>query len=101
MRSLPNGSTGSLPKNSSSAKTINRALQELRAAYRLAVKQKRLGLGCVPYFPMQNERNNVRKGYFEAYEFESVAAHLPPVIADFARFAYLTGWRKGEIGGLT
>jgi integrase len=81
--------------------TINRALQELRAAYRLAVKQRRLGMSCVPYFSMQNERNNVRKGYFEAHEFESVAAHLPPAIADLCRFAYLTGWRKGEIAGLT
>jgi integrase len=81
--------------------TINRELQELRAAYRLAVRQKRLTLGSIPYFPMQNERNNVRKGYFEAHEFESVATDLPPAVADFARFAYLTGWRKGEISGLT
>lgn len=81
--------------------TINRYLQELRAAYRLAVKQKRLPLVAVPYFPLLSERGNVRRGFFEVNEFEAVAAKLPAHIGDFARFGYFTGWRRSEIAGLT
>jgi integrase len=44
---------------------------------------------------------NVRTGFFEREEFEAVMAHLPPEVAPVAEFAYLTGWRKGEILGLT
>jgi integrase len=81
--------------------TINRELEQLRAAYGLAVKQKRLNRSVVPFFPMQNERNNVRKGYFEPEEFALFVVHLPPAVADVTRFAYLTGWRKSEIVTLT
>lgn len=45
--------------------------------------------------------NNARQGFFEKDEFESVSGALPKVLADVARFAYLSGWRKGEILPLT
>lgn len=81
--------------------TINRELGELRSAYRLAVRQKRLSHHSVPYFPMQSESGNTRRGFFEPEAFEAFAQHLPPAIADVARFGYVTGWRKGEIVRLT
>lgn len=43
---------------------------------------------------------NVREGFFERAEFEAVVAHLPEYMKDFARWGYLTGWRKSEIASL-
>ena len=41
--------------------------------------------------------NNVRQGFFERAEFEAVERRLRDPLCDMAPFAYLTGWRKGEI----
>ena len=80
--------------------TIKNELVELRAAYSLAVKQKRIKPYAAPYFPMPAV-NNARRGFFEPEDFEAFVQHLPPDYADTARFAYATGWRKGEIVALT
>jgi len=77
--------------------TVNRELSALRRMFRLAVRTKKLS--SVPFIPMLAE-DNAREGFFEAADFEAVAAHLPPDIADAARFGFLTGWRKGEITSL-
>jgi integrase len=74
--------------------TVNRYLETLRAALRSE------GLP-VPKFDRFSERENVRKGFFEPKEFDALAAVLPVTIADAALFAYLSGWRKGEIVSLT
>jgi integrase len=37
---------------------------------------------------------------FEAAEFELVVNALPEYLQDVARFAYLTGWRRGDMLGL-
>jgi integrase len=83
-----------------SSATVKNYLVELRAAYRLAVKQKRIKPNVVPYFPMPPV-NNARKGFFEPEDFEAFVAHLPAAVADVTRFAYLTGWRKSEIASLS
>jgi integrase len=36
----------------------------------------------------------------EPGDFEAIVAHLPDYLCDFCRFAYLTGWRKGEVRAL-
>jgi integrase len=41
--------------------------------------------------------NNTQQGFFERPDLEAVVAALPDDLRDFTRFAYLTGWRKGEI----
>jgi integrase len=41
--------------------------------------------------------NNTRQGFFERLDLETVVTALPAYLRDFTRFAYLTGWRKGEI----
>jgi integrase len=41
--------------------------------------------------------NNTRQGFFERPDLEAVVTALPDYLRDFNRFAYLTGWRKGEI----
>ena len=38
----------------------------------------------------------VPQGFFERPDLEAVVAALPAYLQDFTRFAYLTGWRKGE-----
>jgi integrase len=74
--------------------TVNRDLAALRGAFHLARKQGRVSR--IPFFPMLRE-DNARQGFFEKDEFESVVAALPVALAEVARFAYLSGWRKGEI----
>ncbi|MGD0950451.1 MAG: site-specific integrase [Candidatus Binatia bacterium] len=76
--------------------TVKNELVELRAAYRLAVKQKRIKPQMVPYFPMPTV-SNTRKGFFEPEDFESFVQQLPADYADTTSFAYATGWRRGEI----
>lgn len=42
--------------------------------------------------------DNVRRGFFEAAQFERVCAHLPAPLRPVVTFAYLTGWRlRSEI----
>jgi integrase len=41
--------------------------------------------------------NNTRQGFFERPDLEGVVSALPAYLQGFTRFAYLTGWRKGEI----
>ncbi len=74
--------------------TINRELAALRRAFRLAVRQKRLAVA--PSISLLAE-HNVRQGFVEPATFEAIAARLPVVLRDLARFAYLSGWRKGEV----
>jgi integrase len=70
----------------------------LRAALRWAWKSELLAR--VPHVPSLRV-DNARRGFFEREEFERVVALLPKPVDDIAWFAYLTGWRKQEILGLT
>jgi integrase len=74
--------------------TINRGTQLLGQAFRLA-----LGRGKVTAVPSIRHlpEKNVREGFFERPEFEAVLAALPEELRDLTLFAYLTGWRRGEI----
>ena len=54
-------------------------------------------LHAKPHIPMLRE-DNVRRGFFEARQFDAVRAHLPETLRPVVTFAYLTGWRmKSEI----
>jgi integrase len=77
--------------------TINRELGMLGQAYRLAVSRKKLTAAPII---RQLPATMPRQGFFERNEFDSVIQHLPPVLADFSMFGFLTGWRKGEIASL-
>ena len=74
--------------------TVNRWLQALRAAYRVAEIPS-------PRFTLLNERGNVRKGFFEPWEVRAVLSYLPADLSDFIRGLWLTGMRRGELSGLT
>jgi integrase len=78
--------------------TINRELAIIRRAFTLAVRQKRLSMAPTV---MLLAEHNARQGFFERGEFEAVCAELPTYSQDFARFAYLSAWRKAEVASLT
>ncbi len=79
--------------------TINRELAILKRAFSLAIKDGTLA--SRPYIPMLEE-HNVRQGFFEREQFESVCRHLPAPWRPVMTFAYLTGWRvRSEILPLT
>src|SRR5262249_22325109 len=76
--------------------TVNRELATLRRAYRLVVKRKLIAVGKVPTIDLLPE-NNAREGFLEPADLEGVVSNLPAYLQDFARFAYQSGWRKGEV----
>ena len=78
--------------------TVNRESGLLRQALRLALREDRINR--LPHVPMLREQNT-RTGFFERADFEAVCNVLDEPINDVARFAYLTGWRKGEVLPLT
>jgi len=53
-----------------------------------------------PRFPTVEVRNT-RTGFFEERDLRAVIGHLPVHLQAFVEFAYLTGWRSGEIKSLT
>src|SRR5260370_11976420 len=81
-------------ENEKSNATINRELELLRRALRLA--HDRQLLPSIPKARVLPE-HNTRQGFFERPDLEAVVAALPAYLQDFTRFAYLTGWRKGDI----
>jgi integrase len=81
--------------------TINRELEVLRRAYRLAVKAKRLPSDRVPEVEFLHV-DNARVGFFEPAEVTALMAQLDDVdLRDFVEWAFLTGMRKGEAAALT
>lgn len=77
--------------------TINREVQYLGQALRLAVKKQLLpSAPAIAKYPEQN----ARQGFFEVEDFERVLLLLPEDIQDFVRFGYYSGWRRGEIAQL-
>lgn len=83
--------------------TVNREIEALRRAFTLAFEE-----GAIHdkprVFPRLDERGNVRTGFFEPEQFAAIVAALRVVKAepliDVVTFAYITGWRRGEILGL-
>ena len=74
---------------------INRELAALKRAFSLAVNDGKLMVK--PHIPSLKE-NNVRRGFFEPEQFESVRSHLTPPLQAVVTFAYITGWRvRSEI----
>lgn len=69
---------------------INRELALLKRMYTLAIQGAKLLVR--PHVPMLAE-NNVRTGFFEREQFESLIGHLPEPVRPVVTFAYITGWR--------
>jgi integrase len=43
---------------------------------------------------------NIRTGFFEQADLMAVLPHLPEYLRPFVEFAYITGWRRGELCSL-
>ena len=61
---------------------------------------ERRRLSIAPHIRHLSEHGNARQGFVADWEFRSVVDSLPGYLKDFARFGYLTGWRRGEIASL-
>jgi integrase len=79
--------------------SINRSLQLLGQAYKLAIATGRLT--TAPRIRRLSEIGNARQGFFSAMEFRSVLSNLPAYLRDFAAFAWLSAWRPKEIRSLS
>src|SRR5712691_11008380 len=78
--------------------TVDKCVEELRAALLFAVEKGRLARAPkLSFFKPDNRRT----GFFEKAEHEAVRANLPQPFADVGHFAYLSGWRRDEIERLT
>ncbi len=74
--------------------TVNKELNALSRMRRLAM----LEAGLPPQPPVPKlPTDNARRGFLDPGEFEAFSAELPEYLQPFARFAYLTGWRKEEV----
>jgi integrase/predicted DNA-binding transcriptional regulator AlpA len=80
--------------------TINRELEILRQAYRLAVRHRRLAPTSAPAIDLLPV-DNTREGFFSPAEVERILPHLEPDVRDFTEWCALTGQRKGEAALLT
>jgi len=43
------------------------------------------------------QENNGRQRFAAPADFDAIIDHLPEYLRDFARFAYASAWRKGEL----
>ena len=78
--------------------TIRNELNALRRAMRIA---KRVGLlSTVPEFDVPRV-TAVRQGFVDEPDLRALLAELPDYLHGPTLFAWLTGWRRGEVFGLT
>jgi len=80
--------------------SINRELAALERMFHLGARCTPPKVGQVPFIPMLKE-SNVRKGFFEHDEYTALKGALLEDLKSIVTFAYHSGWRKGEIMGLT
>lgn len=78
--------------------TINRELAALKRAFNLAVKGEKILRK--PHVPMLAE-HNIRTGFLGEIEYLALREALPAPLNHMLAFAYVYGWRKSEVLGLT
>ncbi len=76
--------------------TINRELSALKRILNIGAEQTPPKVDRVPKIRMLKE-NNVRKGFFEHYEFLAMRNKLPDYLKSVITFGYKSGWREEEI----
>src|SRR2546422_8800075 len=79
------------------AGTVNRDLGVLRRMFILAIQAGKLSRR--PHFRKLTEASP-RQGFMEHADYLAIRRHLPADHQDILDFAYLTGWRRGEVLGL-
>lgn len=86
-------------RQNAATNTIKRELEAARRAFLLAKDATPPKVHIVPKIAMLG-RGTVRKGFFKPEQLEAICRHLPPHLIPPARFAYITGWRHGEVLGI-
>jgi integrase len=77
--------------------SINRELGLLRSAMRDMAKRRPKLIPALPYFPMESERGNVRKGFLSEEDFTNkLYPELPRHLKVLAACAFFAGGRKSE-----
>lgn len=79
--------------------SVNRSTQVFGQAFNLAVERRQLS--STPKLRHLSEAGNARQGFFAERELRAVVENLPEHLRDFCLFAFLCGWRSGEIKSLT
>jgi integrase len=74
--------------------TINREMAALRRMLSLAFNAGKLSR--IPKLEMLAE-DNVRQGFVDHGAFSALLGNLNGVVSELVEFAYLSGWRKGEV----
>src|SRR5216683_7621930 len=82
--------TGRRQAAGASNAAINRDLMLLKRMCTLAMQAGKLTVR--PYIPLLKVRN-IRQGFFEPEQFQSVKNHLPAHLRAIVAFAFVTGWR--------
>ena len=83
------------------AATVNRRLELLRQAYRLAARRTPPKVLAVPHIPLLKVQN-ARQGFLSGAEIARLVEALPdPDVRDFVEWAGWTGMRPGEIRQIT
>jgi integrase len=77
--------------------SIYNEMSTLRRCFRLQWHRQRIL--ALPAFPMP-ARGRARQGFFTETEVKKLCEHLPAHAVNAVRFAWETGWRRGEIFGL-
>ena len=80
--------------------TVYKEIAALRRMFSLARKARKLTTAQTPEFPTL-EISNARTGFFELDDYAALVAELSDPVRAVVEFAYLTGWRKSEVLGLT
>jgi integrase len=80
-------------KQGASAGTVNRELSIVGKGFTLS------GLPYRPKIEKLRERN-IRKGFINRSQLETIKKHLASDVADLIEFLFLTGWRKSEVVNL-
>ncbi len=86
------------PERPAKPATVRNELAALGRMFTLAARAGKVHFR--PHIPSIDVRNT-RSGFFEEPEFRAVLAELPRYARLLVEFAYLTGWRIGEVLSLT
>jgi integrase len=84
-------------RDKSSNATVSRDMEGLHASFKLGVRTGRIFR--VPPFP-EKLKGRVRQGFYNADEVERLVKNAEPWLGEMIRFAFATGWRRGELFGL-
>ena len=77
--------------------TINRECQMVGQALKMAYPK----IVSRPIIIRKLTENAPRRDFFEPQEVQKIIDYLPEYLQDYVRFAWYSGWRRGEISSLT